>query len=124
MKATNKFCGLFPFSAPLGYSVDSFLVVRLLKQSATYLVCLVCVCVDQNKATPPPAKVNFDVYRFDLTKLTPSSQNFTGAFHHVTPCLLQEILMSTDLTPWLKISQMHSITIHQYTNIKCRATQC
>ena len=80
----------------------SFLVTHLLKQSVTYLVCLacVCVCVDQNKATPP-AKGNFYVYRFDLTKLTPPpSQNFTDAFHHITPSLPKEILMSTDLT-WL-----------------------
>ena len=71
----------------------------------------VCVCVDQNKATPSPSKGNFDVYRFDLTKLTPPPAKISqiDAFHHITPSLLKEISMSTDLTwpswpppPWPK----------------------
>ena len=59
-----------------------------------------------------PAKGNFDVYRFDLTKLTPPQPKF----HRCIP--------SCYTYPPAKISQMHSITLHQYTNIKCRATQC
>ena len=46
-------------------------------------------------------KGNFDDYRLDLTKKPPPNQNFTGAYYHVTPPLLKEILMTTDLT-WPK----------------------
>ena len=46
----------------------------------------------------------------------PPSQNFTGTYHHITPSLLKEILMSTDLTwpswPPVKISQVHSIMLY------------
>ena len=50
----------------------------------------------------------------DLTPpKTPPSQNFRGAYHHITPPLLKEILMTTDLTspktPPVKISQVHTI---------------
>ena len=51
---------------------------------------------------PPRIKQISDLYRFELTNLTPPpSQNFTGAYHHVTPPLVKEILMTTDMT-WPK----------------------
>ena len=36
--------------------------------------------------TPPLLKAIFFDYRFDLTKKTPC-QNFSDAFHHITPVL-------------------------------------
>ena len=54
----------------------------------------ICVCFIQ---TYPIFNRNFDDYRFDLIKKKTLNQNFMGANCNVTPPLLKEILMTTDL---------------------------
>ena len=79
----------------------------------------VCVC-RPNKATPPPAKGNFDDYRFDLTKLTPPPQL---KFHRCIPSHYTFPAKGnfddyrfdlTKLSPPLpaKVSQVHTIMLH------------